>query len=63
MVVRNAAVAAMEMSGVARLFPGRFIAGFGHGVADWMRQIGALPPSQLAAFDETVDAIRTTDGR
>ena len=57
-VVRNAAVAAMEMSGIACLFPGRFIAGFGHGVADWMRQIGALPPSQLAAFDETVDAIR-----
>jgi 5,10-methylenetetrahydromethanopterin reductase len=57
-VVRNAAVSAMEMSGIAGLFPGRFIAGLGHGVADWMRQIGALPASQLAAFDETVDAIR-----
>jgi 5,10-methylenetetrahydromethanopterin reductase len=57
-VARNPAIAAMEMAGIARLFPGRFVAGFGHGVADWMRQIGALPSSQLAAFGETVDAVR-----
>jgi 5,10-methylenetetrahydromethanopterin reductase len=57
-VARNPAIAAMEMSGIARLFPGRFVAGFGHGVADWMRQIGSLPSSQLVAFEETVDAIR-----
>lgn len=57
-VARNPAIAAMEMSGIAGLFPGRFVAGFGHGVADWMRQVGALPTSQLTAFRETVDAIR-----
>jgi len=57
-VVRNAALAAMEVAGIARMFPGRFIAGFGHGVGDWMRQIGALPASQLAALDETMTVVR-----
>ena len=57
-VARNAAITAMEFAGVERLFPGRFVAGIGHGVAPWMRQIGALPPSQLAALEETVDAVR-----
>jgi alkanesulfonate monooxygenase SsuD/methylene tetrahydromethanopterin reductase-like flavin-dependent oxidoreductase (luciferase family) len=57
-VARNAAIAAMDLAGIGRMFPGRFVAGFGHGVASWMRQIGALPPSQLAALEETVDAVR-----
>ncbi|MCB0998974.1 MAG: LLM class flavin-dependent oxidoreductase [Acidimicrobiales bacterium] len=57
-VARNAAITAMELSGIARMFPGRFVAGFGHGVAAWMRQIGALPTSQLAALEETIDAVR-----
>ncbi len=57
-VARNVAVTAMEMAGLERMFPGRFVAGVGHGVASWMRQIGALPPSQLGALDETVDALR-----
>lgn len=70
-VARNPAITAMEMAGIARLFPRRFVGGLGHGVADWMRQIGALPASQLAALDESMDAIRrlldgesvTTSGR
>lgn len=57
-VARNAAVTAMEMAGIARMFPDRFVAGVGHGVRSWMEQIGALPPSQLAALEETVDAVR-----
>lgn len=57
-VARNPSIAAMEMAGIARMFPGRFVAGFGHGVADWMRQIGALPDSQLAALGETVALVR-----
>ena len=57
-VARNAAVAAMDLAGMARMFPGRLVAGFGHGVADWMRQIGAFPASQLAALEETIDAAR-----
>lgn len=70
-VVRNAAFAAMEIATLARLHPGRFLPGFGHGVAAWMRQIGAFPPSQLAALEEVTAAVRallrgeavTVDGR
>ena len=57
-VARNVAITAMEMAGVERMFPGRFIAGVGHGVESWMQQIGARPASQLAALEETVDALR-----
>src|SRR3712207_7355303 len=37
---------------------GRFLPGLGHGVADWMRQIGALPPSPLTALEEVTVTIR-----
>jgi alkanesulfonate monooxygenase SsuD/methylene tetrahydromethanopterin reductase-like flavin-dependent oxidoreductase (luciferase family) len=57
-VMRNPATAAMELAALARLFPGRVLPGFGHGVAAWMRQIGALPPSPLAALGETIAAVR-----
>jgi 5,10-methylenetetrahydromethanopterin reductase len=70
-VLRNAALAAMELSALARMFPGRVLPGFGHGIASWMHQVGAFPESQLAALGETVTAVRallageevTTDGR
>jgi alkanesulfonate monooxygenase SsuD/methylene tetrahydromethanopterin reductase-like flavin-dependent oxidoreductase (luciferase family) len=55
---RNPALAAMELAGVARMFPGRILPGFGHGVADWVRQVGAGHPSPLAVLGETVDAVR-----
>jgi 5,10-methylenetetrahydromethanopterin reductase len=69
--MRNPALAAMEIAGLARLHPGRFIATFGHGVEDWMRQIGARPPNRLAALEEIVGSVRrllagepvTMDGR
>ncbi len=57
--VRNAAFAAMEIAALARMHPGRLSAGVGHGVADWMRQVGAKPESQLALLEETVVAIRS----
>lgn len=57
-VARNAAIAAMELATLATLHPGRLIAGFGHGVPDWMRQIGEYPPSPLAALRETLSAVR-----
>ncbi|GAA1953845.1 LLM class flavin-dependent oxidoreductase [Amycolatopsis minnesotensis] len=57
-VARNAAIAAMELAALATLHPGRLIAGFGHGVPDWMRQIGEYPPSPLAALRETLSAVR-----
>ncbi|KDN23346.1 LLM class flavin-dependent oxidoreductase [Amycolatopsis rifamycinica] len=57
-VARNPAIAAMELAALAELHPDRLIAGFGHGVASWMRQIGAYPESPLAALEETLLAIR-----
>ncbi len=57
-VGRNPAIAAMDIALLARVFPGRFLPGFGHGVADWMRQIGAFPKSQLKALGETASAVR-----
>jgi 5,10-methylenetetrahydromethanopterin reductase len=56
--MRNPAVAAMEIAGLARLAPGRLTVTFGHGVASWMRQIGARPPNRLVALEEVVQAVR-----
>ena len=56
--VRNAAFAAMEIAALARLHPGRFHAGLGHGADAWMRQIGVKPASQLALLEETLSAVR-----
>lgn len=68
---RNVAFAAMEAATVAELFPGRLHLGIGHGMPDWMRQVGAWPASPLTAFEEYVTALRallrgeevTVDGR
>lgn len=57
-VVRNAAFVAMEFATLARLYPGRFLPGFGHGVTDWMRQVGELPASQIKAIEEVAVAVR-----
>ncbi|MFY1690535.1 LLM class flavin-dependent oxidoreductase [Plantactinospora sp. WMMB782] len=55
---RNPAVTAMELANLARLFPGRILPGFGHGMPDWVRQVGAAHPSPLAVLAETVAAVR-----
>lgn len=57
-VVRNPVFTAMEIATLARLYPDRFLPGLGHGVAGWMRQIGAFPKSQLAALEETAVTVR-----
>ncbi len=57
--VRNPVFTAMEISTLARLYPGRFIPGFGHGVEFWMKQIGAYPKSSLKALQETVESVRS----
>lgn len=57
-VVRNPVFAAMEISTLARLYPGRFLPGLGHGVAEWMHQVGAFPKSQLRALEEVTVTIR-----
>lgn len=54
----NALFAAMEITTLARAFPGRFLPGFGHGVEQWMAQIGAAQRSPLKALNETVTAVR-----
>ena len=55
---RNAAFAAMELATLAQLFPGRLIAGIGHGMPDWMRQAGAWPASPLTLLREYTVAVR-----
>jgi alkanesulfonate monooxygenase SsuD/methylene tetrahydromethanopterin reductase-like flavin-dependent oxidoreductase (luciferase family) len=55
---RNAALAAMDIAGLARVHPGRLTTAFGHGVDAWMRQIGARPPDRIALLEESVGAVR-----
>lgn len=57
-VARNPAVTAMEIGTLANLAPGRFTPGIGHGVQEWMGQMGARPQSPLTALRETFDAVR-----
>lgn len=56
---RNPAFAAMELNSLAELFPGRVIAGIGHGTQTWMRQVGEWPASPLTLLRETVGAVRS----
>ncbi|SNY64723.1 LLM class flavin-dependent oxidoreductase [Paractinoplanes atraurantiacus] len=56
---RNAAFTAMELATLAQLFPGRLIAGIGHGMPDWMRSVGAWPASPLTLLREYTTAVRT----
>ena len=70
-VARNPAVTAMELATLAELAPGRLLAGLGHGVQDWMAQMGARAASPLTALEETIIVVRrllrgenvTFDGR
>lgn len=57
-VARNAAVTAMEIATLAEIAPGRFHAGLGHGVQDWMRQMNAAVASPLTVLEETFDAVQ-----
>lgn len=56
--LRNPALAAMEIATVARMFPGRFVAGIGHGVQEWMGQAGVRAASPLTLLREQATAIR-----
>ncbi len=67
----NAVALAMEWATLAEMYPGRLITGVGHGVQEWMAQIGASVASPLALLEETLVATRrllagqelTLDGR
>jgi alkanesulfonate monooxygenase SsuD/methylene tetrahydromethanopterin reductase-like flavin-dependent oxidoreductase (luciferase family) len=69
--LRNVAVTAMEAATLHRMFPGRAILGVGHGVQDWMGQVGARAESPMTLLREHLDALRallrgervSTDGR
>lgn len=50
--LRNVAVTAMETATLHRLFPGRVTVGLGHGVQDWMGQVGARVESPLTLLRE-----------
>jgi 5,10-methylenetetrahydromethanopterin reductase len=56
--LRNAALAAMELATLARMFPRRLIAGLGHGVQEWMGQAGARAASPLTLMEEYAPAVR-----
>ncbi|CAL9298902.1 LLM class flavin-dependent oxidoreductase [Streptomyces sp. SudanB52_2052] len=69
--LRNVAITAMEIASLHRMFPGRAIVGVGHGVQDWMGQVGARVESPVTLLREHLVALRallggervTTDGR
>src|SRR5947208_7235065 len=55
--LRNVALTAMEIATLARLFPGRLTAGIGHGVQDWMAQVGAKAESPMTLLREYTTAL------
>lgn len=69
--LRNVAITAMELATIARLFPGRLVPGVGHGVLEWMAQVGARAESPMTLLEEYTVALRallhgetvTTSGR
>ncbi len=69
--LRNVALTAMEAATLHRMFPGRAVLAVGHGVQDWMGQVGARAASPLTLLREHLLAMRallggervTTDGR
>ncbi|MFJ8635894.1 LLM class flavin-dependent oxidoreductase [Streptomyces sp. NPDC093568] len=69
--LRNVAITAMEAASLYRMFPGRPILALGHGVQDWMGQVGARAESPVTLLREHLLALRallagervTTEGR
>ena len=57
-VARNAAFTAMEVAALAEMHAGRVTLGLGHGMAHWMREIGAYPRSPLTALREHIQVVR-----
>jgi len=57
--LRNVALTAMEVATLARQFPGRLLPGIGHGVQEWMAQVGVRPRSPLTLLEEYATALRS----
>ncbi|QUW93444.1 LLM class flavin-dependent oxidoreductase [Streptomyces sp. V17-9] len=56
--LRNVALTAMEAATLHRMFPGRAVLGVGHGVQDWMEQVGARAESPVTLLREHLLALR-----
>ena len=56
--LRNVALTAMEVATLHRLFPGRITIGVGHGVQQWMEQVGARVESPVTLLGEYLNALR-----
>lgn len=56
--LRNVALTAMELATIERLFPGRILPGVGHGVLEWMGQVGARAASPMTLLGEYTSALR-----
>ncbi len=57
--LRNVALTAMEAATLHRMFPGRAVLGVGHGVQDWMEQVGARVESPVTLLREHLLALRS----
>lgn len=57
--LRNVALTAMEAATLSGLFPGRIELGIGHGVLDWMAQVGARVDSPMTLLREHATALRS----
>jgi alkanesulfonate monooxygenase SsuD/methylene tetrahydromethanopterin reductase-like flavin-dependent oxidoreductase (luciferase family) len=55
--MRNVAVTAMEIATLDRAYPGRIRIGLGHGVQDWMAQIGEKVASPMTLLREYVPVL------
>ncbi|MEU0250773.1 LLM class flavin-dependent oxidoreductase [Streptomyces sp. NPDC006235] len=56
--LRSPALLAMELATLTRVFPGRLVAGIGHGVPEWMASVGVAARSPLALLEETISSVR-----
>jgi alkanesulfonate monooxygenase SsuD/methylene tetrahydromethanopterin reductase-like flavin-dependent oxidoreductase (luciferase family) len=57
-MTRHPAILAMELAGLARMYPGRGRAAVGLGNTHWLGQMGLLPDRPLTAVTETFDVLR-----
>jgi 5,10-methylenetetrahydromethanopterin reductase len=56
-VARNPSITAMEIATLCGIAPGRVLPGIGHGVQEWMEQMGARTPSPLTTLDEVITVV------
>jgi alkanesulfonate monooxygenase SsuD/methylene tetrahydromethanopterin reductase-like flavin-dependent oxidoreductase (luciferase family) len=56
--LRNVALTAMELATLQRMFPDRALVGIGHGVQEWMEQVGARVDSPVTLLREYTIALR-----